>query len=169
MTDGPVVTQDALDRLTYEVALLYFRMRLAATEYVGQGEHSSGRRSVLKSLAREGPQAVPQMARVRSVSRQHIQTVVDGLRADGFVRRRPNPAHKRSKLIALTARGDEFVAAMHDAEAVLFAYLGQTLRGPAVRTATEVVRELRGRLEDPAWERLARAALTDSGAKRPTD
>ncbi|MCP4662669.1 MAG: hypothetical protein GY856_45320 [bacterium] len=36
-------------------ALLYFHMRRAATELMGGGEHSSGRRSVLKSLASAGP------------------------------------------------------------------------------------------------------------------
>ncbi len=59
-------TYRAVDRFTFEVALLFFRMRTAATQYLGQGRHSTGRRSILKNLA-EGPQTVPAMARRRSV------------------------------------------------------------------------------------------------------
>ena len=80
------LTQETLDTFTREVALLFFRMRQAATEYLGQGQHSSGRRSILKSLGELGPQTVPEMARARSVSRQHIQRIVDELKSDGLVR-----------------------------------------------------------------------------------
>jgi len=56
---------------------------------------SAARRGVLRSLARLGPQTVPQMAGARPVSRQHIQTIVNALAADGLVETIDNPAHKR--------------------------------------------------------------------------
>jgi hypothetical protein len=40
---------------------------------------TAGKRGVLKGLDRLGPQTVPQMARARPVSRQHIQTLVNRL------------------------------------------------------------------------------------------
>jgi DNA-binding MarR family transcriptional regulator len=144
-----------VDEFTFEVALLFFRMRRAATQYLGQGRHATGRRSVLKSLGEQGPQTVPEMARVRSTSRQHVQKLVDVLGADGLVEKTPNPAHKRSMLIALTRRGEEFLATMDAREARLMEYLGRGIPLRELQTATDVVRELRERFESPEWERLA--------------
>jgi len=144
-------TQETLDTFTREVALLFFRMRQAATEYLGQGRHSSGRRSILKSLGELGPQTVPQMARSRSVSRQHIQKIVNELRDDGLVRPTPNPAHRRSKLIELSPAGRRMLESMDEREEALMAFLGEGLVLEDVRKATEIVRHVRGRLEDPEW------------------
>ncbi len=146
-------TQEALDTFTFEVALLFFRMRHAATQYLGQGDHSSGRRSLIKSLGAEGPQTVPQMAGTRTVSRQHIQRIVDELRHDGLVERLPNPAHRRSKLIGLTKKGEALLATMDEREAELMTFLARGLRLEQVRDATEVIRHVRARLESPDWKR----------------
>ena len=62
-------------------------------------------RAVLESLADEDEQTVPQIARTKGVSRQHIQVIVDALTKGAFVVLRDNPAHKRSALVALTNRG----------------------------------------------------------------
>lgn len=147
-------TQEVLDTFTFEVALLFFRMRHAATEYLGQGKHSSGRRSLVKSLGAQGPQTVPQMARARTVSRQHIQRIVDELRSEGLVERRLNPAHRSSKLVALTPKGESLLAAMDAREAELMRFLAQGLRLDRVRDATEVVRHVRARLESEEWRRV---------------
>lgn len=147
-------TQEAVDDFTYEVALLYFRMRHAATQYLSQGRHSSGRRSILKSLGDLGPQTVPQMARARAVSRQHIQTLIDELRGEGLVHRIPNPAHRRSKRIQLTAAGRRQLAAMNEREADLMRFIGRGVSLAKVRSATEVVRHVRARLESAGWRRL---------------
>lgn len=147
-------TQKTLDTFTFEVALLFFRMRHAATEYLGQGKHSSGRRSVVKSLGEQGPQTVPAMARARTVSRQHIQRIVDELLKEGLVERRTNPAHRRSKLIALSSEGEQLLASLDEREAELMRFLARGLRLEQVREATRVVRHVRSQLESPAWQRL---------------
>ena len=144
---------EAVDELTFEVARLYFRMRIAATQHLGHGQHSSGRRSILRSLGNDGPQTVPEMARVRSVSRQHIQSLVDGLLSDGLVRRIDNPRHQRSKLVTLTARGEGFFKEMERREAVLFSFLGRGIPLDDLRTTTEVVCHLREKLESGQWTR----------------
>lgn len=146
---------EALDTLTFEVALLFFRMRTAATQYLGRGEHSSGHRSILKSLDAHGPQTVPEMARLRSVSRQHVQKLVDGLKADGLVEATPNPAHRRSVLIALTPEGVEFVNDLAKREKALWRFLGRDLSAAGVKDATEVVRTLRHRFESEEWAQEA--------------
>lgn len=146
---------ETLDTLTFEVALLFFRMRAAAKQYLGRGEHSSGHRSVLKSLGSKGPQTVPEMARFRSVSRQHVQKLVDGLKADGLVAAKPNPAHRRSGLIALTRRGENYLARLGEREKELWDFLGEDLSADDIRVATDVVRVLRDQFESEEWERLA--------------
>lgn len=151
---GKTPTQEVLDTFTYEVALLFFRMRLAATQYLGQGRHSSGRRSILKSLGSLGAQTVPQMARARTVSRQHIQTLVDELLAEDLVHRIPNPAHRRSKLVELTPRGRAQLAAMNEREAELMEFISRGMPRQRVRAATEVVQHVRSRLESAEWQEL---------------
>lgn len=147
---------EVVDAFTYEVALLYFRMTTAATELLGQGKHSSGRRSILRSIDADGAQTVPAMARVRSVSRQHVQQLVDQLKSDGLVRAAPNPAHRRSKLITLTADGRRFLQRMKQREVVLFDLLAAEISPGEFRQATELVRTLRQRLEDVDWDDVRR-------------
>lgn len=163
---SPPTAEDAyevVDAFTYEVALLFFRMKVAATQFLGQGRHSSGRRSLLKSLGRSGPQTVPAMARVRGVSRQHIQTLVNELRSDGLVTRRPNPAHKSSKLIALSSAGRRFLNEMQQRERQLLSGLADGIPLDDFRHATELVREVKGRLESSEWEHAAAAARPPRG------
>lgn len=147
-----------VDEFTYEVALLFFRMKIAATEFLGQGKHSSGRRSILKNLGREEAVTVPEMARARGVSRQHIQALVNELRADGLVGSRSNPAHKRSKLIVLTPAGKRFLKRMNAREEELLSELAKGIPLDDFRRATRLVRELKKRLESEEWSRAAAAA-----------
>ena len=88
-----------------ETRLLFHHLRRTAESLHRQGEITAGRRGVLESLHREGPRTVPQLARARPVSRQHIQKLVDPLAAEGLVELVDNPRHKRSKLVRLTAAG----------------------------------------------------------------
>ena len=56
------------------------------------------------SIARE-PQTVPQIARSMGLTRQAVQRLVDVMQEDGFLYFRPNPGHKRAKLIDLSPLG----------------------------------------------------------------
>jgi DNA-binding MarR family transcriptional regulator len=103
---------DAVLALFDEVVALFHHLKSAAAATHRQGEMTAGRRGILRGLARLGPQTVPQMARSRPVSRQHIQALVDDLLADGLVSRLRNPAHQRSALIDLTAAGRRAMEAM---------------------------------------------------------
>ena len=149
----PEAAYRAVDRFTFEVALLFFRMRVAATQYLGQGRHSTGRRSILKNLA-DGPQTVPAMAQRRAVSRQHIQKLVDTLKADGLVSSRVSPADRRSRLVQLTTKGRAFLDELRTRELRLFAELAADIPIHELEGATRVVQEVRGRLEGEDWERL---------------
>lgn len=144
----------AVDELTMTAALLYFRMRRAAEEMMREGAQSSGRRSVLKSLEKSGPQTVPQMARVRAVSRQHIQKLVNGLSDDGLVELIDNPAHRRSKLVQITAAGREAADATLEREAQILPELVRGIPLEDLETATRVLEHLMDAFEGERWRRL---------------
>lgn len=155
-TPGPDSESDAqraalTDGLMTAAALLYFRMRLAAQELLEEGELSAGRRSLLRDVARNGPQTVPQLARKRSVSRQHIQTVVNALMADGLAERVVNPAHKGSPLVRPTPAGARAVRELARREAALFPQLTAGISLKDLETATTVLDQLRSTLEGGEW------------------
>lgn len=66
---------------------------------------SPGRLSVLRLLVRQGPATASELARARGGSRQGIQRIADDLTRRGWVRRTPNPRHRRAALLELTAAG----------------------------------------------------------------
>jgi DNA-binding MarR family transcriptional regulator len=115
--------KDELDFLFAEVAALAKHLKKAIAQIHRQDDLPSGGRSVLQGIHRHGPQTVPQLARERSSSRQHVQVLVDRLAAAGHVEFRSNPAHKRSDLIYLTERGEEMLGTATEREANFLAPL----------------------------------------------
>lgn len=132
-----------LEAVIEETRLLFHRLRRLAEEVHGQGELSAGRRGVLKSLARGGPQTVPQMARARPVSRQHIQMLVNPLAEEGYVELVANPHHKRSKLVRLTRKGMRLVAEIDRREARIFRAVAGEMSTEELATTTDTLRRLR--------------------------
>jgi DNA-binding MarR family transcriptional regulator len=133
----------ALSTLFDEVVATFHHLRAAAERIHGQGPLTSGRRGVLRGLAGLGPQTVPQMARARPVSRQYIQSIVDGLRGDGLVALRPNPAHRSSPLVEITAKGTARLRSMEGRERELVSALARGQRRSDVEAATATLRLVR--------------------------
>jgi DNA-binding MarR family transcriptional regulator len=138
----------SLDALIDETVALFHRLRAVAETVHGDGELSAARRGVLRSLAKLGPQTVPQIASARPVSRQHVQTIVDGLAADGLVETIDNPAHKRSVLVRLTGRGRTAVRGIARRESALLASIEVGASAAEIDQATDVLRAFRTRLEE---------------------
>lgn len=126
--------------------LLTHRLTALAQMIHGQGAGSAARRGVMLSLARHGNLTVPQMARMRPVSRQHIQSVVDELRADGLARILPNPAHRRSPLVGLTTKGATALEKMRNQERRLLEEADLDVSDKRVRQALETLRMIADRL-----------------------
>ncbi len=148
----------ALAALFDQTVMLFHRLRAEAEAVHTQGKLSAGLRGVLLELHRLGHQTVPQMARTRPVSRQHIQILVNRLLEDGFVELRPNPAHKRSSLVALTARGKQEVEATQRREEQLLSHLQVKLKPCDVKHAVETLKQVRAALEGDPWKLLTRKA-----------
>lgn len=144
-----------LDNLIHETRRAFHRLRIAAEQLHGDEEISAGERAVLFELDRQGPRTVPEMARARPVSRQHIQSLVNPLVREGQVELVDNPAHRRSKKVRLTPAGRSRVRRMRRREEAVLAALPLRSTRKEVVAAAAVLRELREVLEGEAWERLA--------------
>lgn len=99
---------------------------------VGEDMHAdigvtASMRAVMVLLAAVGDHTVPELARERGVSRQHIQSVINELLAAGLAATTRNPSHRRSPLLVLT---DEGLRRLRTVEAREAAYL--TRIAPAV-------------------------------------
>lgn len=107
----------ALDELIDEVRLLWNALvQRADALHRGSGV-TVAMRAVLEYLARNGPTAVPAIARARRVSRQHIQAIANALLERSLVALDDNPAHRRSPLLRLTPKGERAIARMQSREA----------------------------------------------------
>ncbi|ANP48512.1 DNA-binding MarR family transcriptional regulator [Streptomyces griseochromogenes] len=84
-----------------------------------------------------GPLPVSGIARAMGITRQSVQRVADLLVERGLAEYRPNPAHRRAKLLAPTERGRAAVARIGPGHAAfadrLAATMGQAELAEAVR------------------------------------
>jgi len=143
----------ALLKLFDETAVLFHRLRVVAAEVHGQRESSAGRRGILQSLGRLGPQTVPQLARARPVSRQHVQMLVNELLKEGLVATEENPAHRRSSLLCLTAKGNRQLQAMKRRERRLLAHIPFALPTQEIDQAACTLQSVRQLLESKEWKK----------------
>ena len=142
--------QNSLIALIDATRLAFNQMRASAdAAHVDLGI-TAALRAVLERLARGGPQTVPDMARARNVSRQHIQKIVDGLGEAGLIDLKANPAHKRSPLIVLSADGRKLFKIIEKREAAILTSIGKDLEGHDMAAATATLRALTGAFQD--WD-----------------
>lgn len=99
-------------------------------------------RSILQVLETHGSLTVPQIARLCSTSRQNIQVAVNRLNAKGYVELISNPAHKRSVLVRLTARGRIMGASGIKTESELLSRVSAQISQTEVVPAIELLRRV---------------------------
>jgi len=81
---------------------------------------------IMRTLGREGPATVPDIAALLGVSRQFVQTVCNELHGRNFLGFSNNPRHKRSRLVNLTDQGR---AAFHQARKNEHAFIERAMPG----------------------------------------
>lgn len=101
----PTPEGEALYELMVQLAGLHTQLQAEARRGGGAGRWGAGLWSLLRGLMLDGPRTVPQIARARGVARQRIQSLADTAAATGLVAFRDNPDHRRSHILALTAKG----------------------------------------------------------------
>lgn len=143
MTDAA----ENLYALIVEIRSSFHRLRGFTDTMHADLSITASMRAVMESVFDQGPQPVPEIARRKGVSRQHIQVIVDALCDKGLVGLRENPAHKRSALVGLTDDGRAAFETIRTREAIALEALAGGLRETDVTAALRVLRTLRQRLE----------------------
>lgn len=146
MTDPATVASDPATVLLDEVRLLMHRVVQYVDDLHADLAISTSERAVLEYLHRHGAATVPDIARARGVSRQHIQTIVNALLDQKRVEARRNPAHRRSPLIVPTDDGRRLIEAMLDREQRAMTERLAGISGRSMLDAAAVLAEFRNRL-----------------------
>ena len=142
---------DALTALILEVFRVNGGLLTAGDRIAGVHGQTSSRWQVLGAL-RHGPETVAGIARVMGRARQSVQRTADLLEAEGIVEYVDNPAHRRAKLVRLTAAGEATLSGISGLQVEWTNGLAAAMKAgtPEIEAATEVLRQLRTELERPA-------------------
>ena len=130
------------------VPWLYFRLQAEGQEIGAVNAQRGGTWGMLNSVITQGPQTVPQLARARPVSRQHIQKLANEMVAEGLIRFVPNPAHRRSQLIEATPKGLDAYARMNSSLGELADTLGDGFSKEELFVAASVLERMRAKLAE---------------------
>lgn len=131
-----------LEAVFDEVRRTFHRLVQASEQLHKKEDVTLGMRGVLEFLDREGDHTVPQIARSRHVSRQHIQGLVNPLLDLGLVQTKENVHHKSSPLITLTEKGCLTFNHMRSKERRLLKSLDWNISQKDLRTTAEVLRKI---------------------------
>lgn len=148
----PRVKVDALTRLVLAIFRANGRLLAAGDELVAPIGLSSARYQVLGAVALAGgPLTVPHIARNMGLTRQGVQKQVDLLVTEELLARLPNPDHRRSPLVSLTAAGRRAYARAD----TRWRKLAQRLTAPFPHTALSQAGELIEALADSLAETIS--------------
>jgi DNA-binding MarR family transcriptional regulator len=105
-----------LAELLKEIRVNYQLLK-KGVEFVHKGtDLSIGVRGIIEILYDQGGMTVPHLAKIRHLSRQSVQVMVDQMIENGWVETKPNPFHKKSMIIELTDEGKKAYKNMQEQE-----------------------------------------------------
>jgi DNA-binding MarR family transcriptional regulator len=136
----------ALTDLVLEVFRLNGRLLATGDQMTRPVRQTSARWQVLGAIDRE-PRTVSQIARVMGLTRQSVQRTADRLRTEGLVTYVDNPAHRRAKLVRLTARGRSVLDWITRRQVAWANELGAELGEAELRRTLRVIHAFREILE----------------------
>lgn len=132
-----------MDILLNEVRLIYQKMIEVGDRIHADEKISMGMRAVLEFLLKNGPATVPDIARSRSVSRQHVQMLANELLNRNLVELAANPSHKRSPLLTLTGEGVNLIERMRRREFRLYEETVTGVSAAEMTTAASTLEKIR--------------------------
>lgn len=139
------MTQEARDlyQLIRHIRSCFHQLKALGDELHGDLGITVAMRAVMESLAENGEQTVPQVARLKAVSRQHIQVNVDALAKVHLATFRDNPGHKRSPFVALTPKGRTTFARMRRREGGVLGHMAKGFTTDELRKASDTLTKLK--------------------------
>lgn len=146
------MNQPRVIELIRSITLCSHRLK-AVGRCMGAFTSRGGAWGLMKSLDLEGPQTIPDLARARPVSRQHIRALAQSLIERGWVETVANPAHRRSFLLQLTPGGKQAVSTMDrqitSSLEPWLAGLGEDQLATALKVLESLAADLSGKLANP--------------------
>lgn len=136
-----------LYRLIVEIRRAFNALASAGDDLHADLGITSAMRALMEHLSDNGPATVPDIARAKNVSRQHIQQMANALEEMGLLSFVANPRHKRSPFAALTEKGVDTFKEIRSREAQVLADLASRLQGEEVGRAADTITRLRAALE----------------------
>jgi len=136
-----------IEDLLNEVRLLYHRFVQVGEQLHEDEPVTLGMRGVLEFLLRNGLTTVPDIARSRAVTRQHIQTLVNALLEQDLVVLEDNPLHKRSSFVTLTTEGERIMRRMRKREGQLYRATEFGVKRNELKTAARTLEHVRDALK----------------------
>ncbi|NUS43289.1 MAG: winged helix-turn-helix transcriptional regulator [Mycobacteriaceae bacterium] len=147
MSDGESGNQAMLS----DAALGSFRLNgqfLAVAERLaGPADLTAAWWQVLGAVIHD-PLPVSGIARAMGITRQSVQRIADLMVDKGFAEYRPNPAHRRAKLLALTPNGSAALERITPQHAAFAERLADHLGADNLRRAVEALQNLSTALDE---------------------
>ncbi|MEV7449939.1 MarR family winged helix-turn-helix transcriptional regulator [Streptomyces nigra] len=138
--------QDLLSRSALGVFRLNGQFLAVAEELARPAGLTASWWQVLGAVLRE-PLSVAGVARAMGITRQSVQRVADLLVDKGLAEYRPNPAHRRAKLLAPTEAGRAAVARIDPGHAAFADRLAEAMGEEELAEAVRVLERLSDVLE----------------------
>ena len=100
-------------------------------------------RRVLRTLRQTGPATISNIARERSITRQHARTIIQRFLDMGLVESLRNPGHRTAHLIKLSEAGSEFIN-QHDVR--MSHFLDSLFQGQVDRDEWKIILDISHRV-----------------------
>ncbi len=136
-----------IEDLLNEVRLLYHRIVQVGEQLHADESVTLGMRAVLEFLLKNGSTTVPDIARSRSVTRQHIQSLVNALLEQDLVVLEDNSLHKRSSFVTLTKEGERVIRRMREREDRMYRATEFGVKRNELKTAARTLGHVRDALK----------------------
>lgn len=146
--DEPTREQQLLSGAALTVFRLNGQFLSVAEELARPAGLTAAQWQVLGAVLNE-PLPVAGIARVMGITRQSVQRTADLLVADGLAEYRPNPTHRRAKLLQPTEQGHAAVARIDPAHARFASGLCATLGRQHFEEILAALTQLSAVLEGP--------------------
>jgi DNA-binding MarR family transcriptional regulator len=104
-------------------------------------------RGIIEILNDQGAITVPHLAKLRYVSRQSIQTIMDQMIEARWVEIKPNPFHKKSQLYQLSEEGKKAYTNMQNSEIKQMRRLNLDISEKKLEEMLETMNELNEKID----------------------
>jgi DNA-binding MarR family transcriptional regulator len=129
-------------QLIWQTRRLFQRLRTVSEVLMENTVINAPQRAVLEFVVLKAPQTVQQIAQFLSVSRQHVQVIVNELLELELLEAIENPAHKRSPLIKVNNSGKKLFKTIQTREAAALKNLEGRIPAKDIATTIKTLKAL---------------------------